>query len=868
MYRPRSEPLERRAIGRPAPPFATAPTARPALMRDPEAPTARPGWTFELERPRVRGKFLFLGDEKLWVRGVTYGTFRPDDEGNEFHDRERVDSDFAEMAAHGVNAVRTYTVPPVWLLDTAQRRGLRVLVGVPWEQHVAFLDEPGRGRAVEQRVRAGVAACRRHPAVLCYAIGNEIPASIVRWHGHRRIERFIERLYRAAKAEDPQGLVTYVNYPTTEYIELPFLDLVSFNVFLESEGPFEAYLARLQNLAGDRPLIVAELGLDSARHGDPAQARAVEHQIRTAFAAGCAGAFVFAWTDEWHRGGHDIQDWSFGLTRRDRRPRPALSAVRRAFAEVPFPKASQWPRISVVVCSYNGAKTIRECFEGLLRVDYPNYEVIVVNDGSSDRTAAITQEYGFRLISGANRGLSSARNTGLEAAMGDIVAYIDDDAYPDPHWLTYLADSFRSTSHVGVGGPNIAPCGDGPIAECVANAPGGPVHVLLSDREAEHIPGCNMAFRKTALEAIGGFDPQFRTAGDDVDVCWRLQEKGGTLGFHPAAVVWHHRRNSIGAYWKQQRGYGRAEALLERKWPEKYNDLGHPTWTGRLYGKGSPEAIRLRRERIYHGTWGTAPFQSSDHRPPGLLASLPLIPEWYLLIALLAGLSLLGVSWRPLLLALPLLALAVGACLAQAGLAAARAPFDGVPRSRLGRVKLELLTTLLHVLHPLARLRGRLASGLTPWRRAAWRVLAWPHRRVLGLWRENWRSAWETLGSLEAELRAKGARVRRGGDFDRWDLEVSGGALGAARLFMAIEEHGAGKQLARFRVRPRVEARSIALIGSLAALCSAAALDQGWFAALVLGAMAGLLGLRAFGETAGAAAALIETLRDAGAREE
>jgi len=90
----------------------------------------------------------------------------------------------------------------------------------------------------------------------------------------------------------------------------------------------------------------------------------------------------------------------------------------------------------------------------------------------------------------------------MDAAGGEIVAYLDDDAYPDPDWLTYLADSFLKTTHVGIGGPNIAPPGDGRIADCVANAPGGPVHVLLSDDTAEHIPGCNMAFRKAALQAI------------------------------------------------------------------------------------------------------------------------------------------------------------------------------------------------------------------------------------------------------------------------------------------------------------------------------------------------------------------------------
>jgi len=432
-----------------------------------------------------------------------------------------------------------------------------------------------------------VRACAGHPAVLCYAIGNEMPAPIVRWHGRRRMERYLERLYRAAKAEDPDGLVTYVNYPSTEYLQLPFLDLVCFNVYLESQERLEAYLARLQNIAGDRPLIMSEIGLDSLRNGEEAQACLLDWQVRTAFAAGCAGAFAYAWTDEWHRGGEDVDDWDFGLTRRDRSPKPALAAIRTAFSEVPFPPDLPWPRISVVVCSYNGSRTIRDCLEGLQKLDYPSFEVIVVDDGSTDATAAIAGEYSFRLISTQQRGLSHARNTGLEAATGEIVAYLDDDAYPDPHWLTYLAATFMSTAHAGVGGPNIAPAGDGLIADCVANTPGSPVHVLLSDREAEHIPGCNMAFRKACLEAIGGFDPQFRVAGDDVDVCWQLRQRGWTLGFSPAAMVWHHHRGSIHAYWKQQYGYGKAEALLERKWPEKYNAAGQITWAGRVYGKGS-----------------------------------------------------------------------------------------------------------------------------------------------------------------------------------------------------------------------------------------------------------------------------------------
>src|SRR3989449_72836 len=632
-----------------------------------------------------------------------------------------------------------HTTPPRALLDIALQHGLRVMVGLSAEQYVGYLlDRPPGGPDVEALIRSKVRSVAGHPALLCYAIGNEIPAPMARYIGGSAVERYLERMYRVVKEEDPDGLVTYVNYPTTEYLRLPFLDLVCFNVYLESQDRFESYLARLQNIAGDRPLLMSELGLDSLRHSESAQARSLDWQVRTAFAAGCAGVFVFAWTDEWYRHGHDVEDWEFGLTRADRSPKPALEAVREAFAESPFSPRVPWPRVSVVVCSYNGAPTIRDCLEGLSRLAYPNYEVIVVDDGSTDDTAAIARRYNGRLIQTENRGLANARNTGLAAATGEIIAYLDDDAYPDPEWLTYLVATFMSTSYAGVGGPNIAPPGDGPIAECVAQAPGGPVHVLVTDRQAEHIPGCNMAFRKSCLDAIGGFDPQFRTAGDDVDVCWRLQERGWTLGFHPAAMVWHHRRNSVRTYWRQQIGYGRAEAMLERKWPEKYNGPGHVRWTGRMYGSGLTRALGWRQPRIYHGIWGSAPFQSLYQPGSSLLGSLPQMPEWHLMTASLAGIAALSVAWRPFKLALPLLVAAMVLPVAQAWVSAVRARFPDEPAPWSARVRRRLLTAALHLIQPLARLRGRLTEGLTPWRRRGTPRPAplWP---VTGaIWSERW----------------------------------------------------------------------------------------------------------------------------------
>ncbi len=818
------------------------------------------------ERPRVAGKFLYVGDEKLWVKGVTYGTFRPMEDGTAFPEREVVRRDFAMMATCGINSIRTYTPPPRWLLDLAQQTGLRVMVGLAWEQHVTFLDDTALTNDIEDRIRAGIHTCLGHPAILCYAIGNEIPPSIVRWHGRKKIERFLRNLYELAKRIDPGALVTYVNFPTTEYLQLPFLDFQCFNVYLESREALAKYLARLHNLALDRPVLMAEIGLDSRRNGERAQAESLDWQIRTAFAEGCAGTFVFAWTDEWYRGGFPIDDWDFGLTTRHRTRKPALAAVETTYAELPFATGRNWPKVSVVVCSFNGASTIRDTLEGLKRLAYPSFEVIVINDGSTDATPTIAGEYDVKLFSTENRGLSNARNLGWQHASGEIVAYIDDDAYPDPHWLHYIAHTFQTTDFVGVGGPNIAPPGDGPIADCVWNAPGGPVAVLLTDREAEHIPGCNMAFRRDSLAAIGGFDPRFRTAGDDVDVCWRLQDNGGKIGFHAAAMVWHHRRNSLRMYWNQQRGYGKAEALLEEKWPEKYNAMGHFSWSGRLYGRGLLEALDFSRSRIYGGSWGSALFQSLHRPDTGLLASLPLMPEWDLAIGILCVLTLLGLSWSPLFWTAPLLVVAVAARLAQALIASSKADFPTPWSATADRVKLRAITTLLHLVQPMARLIGRLRHGLTPWRSrgGGWDSLEWSSR--LALWCESWQSPMAVLEILSNELRQAGIPARAGGDTDDWDLEIRGGLLGYARLKMAAEEHGSGKQQFKFRIDSRMAPWGLgfALVSGLIAVLSA--LDGAWMACLptaFLGLSLLTLGMRGSSLAVGRTRSAVEKLEEA-----
>lgn len=407
---------------------------------------------------RAGGKFFFRGEEKVFLRGVTYGPFAPGEDGTPFPDRALVRRDFALLLELGANCLRTFTPPPPWLMDLAADYGLGILVGLPWTQHVCFLDEPAVLRDIRSQGREALHRLERHPAIVALLVGNEIPPDVVRWHGAQRVARFLRELYGMAKEAQPDTLVSYANFPPTEYLDLEFLDFIAFNVYLHREQDFRRYLSRLQNLAGEKPLVLTEFGIDSLREGADTQAATLSWQIRAAFECGVAGTCVFSWTDDWFTGGFAVESWAFGLVDRERCRKPAFTAVQRLYSGPLPPPLPALPRISVVICAYNAERTMDACLASLRRLRYPNYEVIVVNDGSTDCTEAVARRYPeFRLISQPNKGLSVARNVGTEAASGDIVAYTDSDGVVDADWLTYLAYKFQSSDFVGIGGPNVPP---------------------------------------------------------------------------------------------------------------------------------------------------------------------------------------------------------------------------------------------------------------------------------------------------------------------------------------------------------------------------------------------------------------------------
>ena len=561
------------------------------------------------DRVWVDGKFFRLGSRKFFVKGITYGPFAPDAKGDMFPSPEQVRRDLDQIRSLCANVLRIYHVPPRWFLDVLTEYELKVLIDIPWAKHLCFLDTATSRAAARQEVRTAVASCRGHPAVFAFSVVNEISAEIVRWSGVQRVQRFINDLVDEAKAIDPSCLCTFTSFPPTEFLQVESIDFVCFNVYLHEPVSFENYLARLQTLADAKPLMLGEFGMDSIREGEPRKGEFLNWQIELAFRSGLAGTVVFSFTDDWFRGGMQIEDWGFGLTTRDRRPKDSFRVVQRQYQSAPWFPLPGVPKVSVVVATFNGSRTLRSCLESLTRLNYPDYEVILVDDGSTDQTPELAKSYSsVRYLRQTNQGLSAARNAGIGAARGEIIAFTDDDCRADEDWLYYLVNDLLRSDCAGIGGHNFLPPEDSRVAAAVVVSPGGPAHVMLTDREAEHIPGCNMAFHKWAFEQIGLFDPIFRKAGDDVDICWRLQDGKFKIGFSPAGFVWHYRRATVKAYLKQQAGYGEAEALLIGKHPEHYNAFGGGIWRGRIYAS-SFSGLLLRPAVIYHGIFGSGFFQ-------------------------------------------------------------------------------------------------------------------------------------------------------------------------------------------------------------------------------------------------------------------
>ena len=796
-----------------------APGERVALERAADARLKRVRGS-DTQAPAVHGRFLTVNGQRFWVKGVTYGTFRPNEEGEPFPPRQQVRDDFSRMRDAGVNTVRLYTPPPDWMADAAQELGMYLLPDICWGPRRCDFDDRGRLKFLYDWTREHARQLAGHPAILMFSIGNEIPPLIVRWYTAPRIEEFLRNLNSIVKEEAPAALTTYVCHPPTEYLTLPFLDVLAYNVYLEREPEMRAYLARLQALAHEKPVLLAEIGLDSRQHGEEAQAKYLDWQIRAAFEKGLCGVTVYGWTDEWGIFETDVTGWSFGIVDRNRKPKKALASVSRLYrGDLYHTRKKAWPRVSVVVCAYNAESTIEECLDSLAWLNYPDYEVIVIDDGSKDRTAELAKKFRVRCISIANGGLSAARNLGIESATGDVVAFIDSDAYADPDWLYYMVSALEEHGAAAVGGPNLSPPTDSFIAQCIDESPGNPTCVLVDNERAEHIPGCNMAFRKEAFRVAGMFDAQHRAAGDDVDLCWRLLVADKKIVYHPSALVWHHRRPTIKTYLRQQKGYGYAEAHLQRRYPGRFNFFGYPVWAGGVYDSVHSH---LRREglpfvfqpKIYRGVFGSAQFQTLYQPFMTWWFQIFSTAEWLVLTVCTFLSGLLSMWYGPPTLgagmvigSIAMFLVSLGTSFLSGWRAVRNKRWKGKDAAR-GCVTVGLL----HLLQPIARTLGRI-KGRSALRKAG------PMFADTDLLEGDLakRDVW--LHKLVAHMKSCGWVAQPCSEWDEGDIDVLGPGPYTLKLSSVYEEDlQRALHHVRFRVKPKMKLHAPIVVATIMAL--------------------------------------------------
>ncbi len=197
-----------------------------------------------------------------------------------------------------------------------------------------------------------------------------------------------------------------------------------------------------------------------------------------------------------------------------------------------------FPRVSIVVAVRNMEETIGRCIESLINLDYPDKEIIVVDDGSTDQTPTILQRYPIRMLRIENSGVSAARNAGIEIGNGEIVAFTDGDCYAERAWLDRLVRRFQDPTTGGVGG-YVDFEREGVIAAAISIE--YEERLALRQKSTQSIACINAAFRRDALLLVGKFRriSGELVGGEDIDLSYRIREKGFSLAYDSEAIVHH-----------------------------------------------------------------------------------------------------------------------------------------------------------------------------------------------------------------------------------------------------------------------------------------------------------------------------------------
>jgi cellulose synthase/poly-beta-1,6-N-acetylglucosamine synthase-like glycosyltransferase len=229
------------------------------------------------------------------------------------------------------------------------------------------------------------------------------------------------------------------------------------------------------------------------------------------------------------------------------------------------------PRFSIIVPAYNSEKTLSACFESLAdqSVSEANYEIIVVDDGSTDDTSKITKRFNVKYIFQTNQGPAAARNKGADAAAGQIILFTDADCVPGHNWIREMVSPFSDREVVGVKG-TYKTIQKGLVAKFAQAEFEDRYDLLQKSSTIDMIDTYSAAFRKDVFLNIGGFDQSFPVANnEDTDLSYRLAAAGYKLVFNPAAFVYHTHPDTFIKYLKLKfrRSYWRM--VVYRRYPDK-----------------------------------------------------------------------------------------------------------------------------------------------------------------------------------------------------------------------------------------------------------------------------------------------------------
>jgi glycosyltransferase involved in cell wall biosynthesis len=285
---------------------------------------------------------------------------------------------------------------------------------------------------------------------------------------------------------------------------------------------------------------------------------------------------------------------------------------------LPDETAAPAPRVSIVIPARDSEATLGDTLRALgPQLPAGAAELIVVDNGSTDATAAVARDAGATVIEEPTPGPAAARNAGLRAARGDIIAHVDADTVPSSRWLAAIAAPFADPTVVLVAGRNVS-YPPQTAAERYIAASG----LIESERAVTrpHLPfapSMNMAVRRDAALGIGGWSEDLAT-GEDVDFSFRLcRDAGCAIAYAPAAIVLHRNRSTDDGLRRQARTYGEGAAALYRKYPDEIGFTSRilatlagqlalrgvrPAWlrVARLRGGSSEEELEFAR---YHRTW-------------------------------------------------------------------------------------------------------------------------------------------------------------------------------------------------------------------------------------------------------------------------